>query len=1674
MKLGMKLIAVSLALSLIPLFSILFLTNDSMRNIGEGAEKDSEEALMDQIEQQLNNEASARQEEIQTFVDERESDAKSLASLYAIDRYFTARAGDDLVGNTMGQEELENGVEGWEQTIQDYISERGLDAKTLSKLHAIDRFFNARAANDAVGTTMGQEELENGVEGWQQTINNYMKERRADAMSLTTHDSIQTYFAAQKKEDVTTSVITSEFGKNTNHTANTFKKNFGLYTDVFEEWTNIFHGDIQQLLRDMKDWGTTNTSSNTNTLPANHSGAYNKLLPIFFDIYNRTSGMNRISVFYENGIVLCGISDGEIDVSEYRGDKGWFTSTMNEALYDEGDIYTSSISVSRNTGASVIRYVTPIDVDNSRLGVLIVSLEAGVCLTNDIAVEFGDSGSVLVVDTNYKNAEGTLLPWTVIIDKPISTGDYEIDESEEAAFVLSPEDLSGDYGMMDYLNEDEEWFAAYTKVDIPGKSWYTVRTIPSSELNLETIESLEQDIQATFSNFQLNKLIDVHGVTIDVYCHITLTDLNGNEIACTEEGMIITDTTKDHSSEAWFQAASLLNDGQVTFSNVVAEQMETGEYEDMMHISTPIYYSDEFAGVIDLRSHYFIVSNMIDPIVYGDTGFLFIINNDGVLVSHPQYSISDNMDISNPINGVERAAIVNNYMLNGQTGFGTYTDSGAGWYIAYAPLTIGDDVYSIAATILVSELNHIALNESQNAIEDAFVNFQLSKMIDVHDEVIDIYCHLTLTDENGMELICTEEGTIVTDLTKDYSSQQWFTSASALNEGEIVYSDVMAETMESGDTEDMMHISAPVFLDGNFAGVVDLRSHYFIVSKMIEPVLYGDTGFLFIINENGALVSHPQYSISDNMDISNPVNGVGLAAIVNDYMLKGQTGFGTYTDSGTEWYIAYAPLIIGEEVYSIAANVPLSELNELAETEAYNALVNTFRNFQLNKLLEIGGQSYDLYCHLTLTDENGMELICTEEGYVITDVTKNYATTSWFSVASTLRDGNVTFSDVNAEVMESGETEDMLHISAPIYYNGVFVGAIDLRCHYFIISDIIGQVTIGDTGFVYIINEDGVLVSHPEYSISDNMDISNPANGEELAHIVNNQMLNGETGFGEYPFEGTDYYASYAPLNVGDDQYAIAVSMPMDEAKEPAQMLGQNIQGKTDSSVNQSLVIVAIVVAIVIVIAFIFARTIIRPVNQVATNSKSLAEGDFGAKLDIKAGNDEIGELVSSYQGMLENTAGPLRELNEAAQAIADGDLTKDVNVKAKGEINDLAQSFKKMLENLKTLVSDIKRTATSVSSTSQDLASSAEEMNASTQQVSSAIQQISKGSQTQAAQVEDTANVMREMSTSVSDVATRSKSSAETSKKMNENAEAGRKSVQDTVKKMQEIQRVVNESANTIEGLGKRSEEISQIVDVITNITDQTNLLALNAAIEAARAGEHGRGFAVVAEEVKNLAEDSKEAAERIANMIKEIQENTRKAVESMQNGTKKVEEGIQVVNITDKQFEEITNMATVTNDQIQAISVTTDQQLAGTERIAKSIDSVASIAEESASASEESASSTEELTASMEDMTARAQELSELAIAMQKATNLFILNEDDLNQTRMTRSETFKNIEKPKEEAKNTKRVKIKKATNNPELSKKVKDNLKKRGINVDFDDLDSDDFDTSMEDDESEREE
>jgi methyl-accepting chemotaxis protein len=399
---------------------------------------------------------------------------------------------------------------------------------------------------------------------------------------------------------------------------------------------------------------------------------------------------------------------------------------------------------------------------------------------------------------------------------------------------------------------------------------------------------------------------------------------------------------------------------------------------------------------------------------------------------------------------------------------------------------------------------------------------------------------------------------------------------------------------------------------------------------------------------------------------------------------------------------------------------------------------------------------------------------------------------------------------------------------------------------------------------------------------------------------------------------------------------------------------------------------------------------------------------------------DEKGEVVGSFEFVTDQTlvknavrksqkvaeyqSQAVITINGVLQELASGDLTSMAELDAPdGDTKEAYEAFNALhgaIGEFKDAVVDLLRevnaSVETVSSTSEELASSAEEMNASTEQVSAAIQQISKGAQNQAAQVEETAIIMADMSSSVVEVVNKSAVAVQAAGKANDSALTGKTAVENTVKKVEELSRVVDESAKVIEILGKRSEEIGEIVGVITGISDQTNLLALNAAIEAARAGEQGRGFAVVAEEVKNLAEDSREAAERIAKMIKEVQQETSRAVEAMQRGTKTAAEGMEMVNETGKAFQDISKMAAATSAEVTMISTLMEKQIISQQKAAKSVDGISAIAEETASASEESASSTEELTASMEDMTARAQSLSEMAINLKRVAGAFKIDED------------------------------------------------------------------------------
>ncbi len=207
----------------------------------------------------------------------------------------------------------------------------------------------------------------------------------------------------------------------------------------------------------------------------------------------------------------------------------------------------------------------------------------------------------------------------------------------------------------------------------------------------------------------------------------------------------------------------------------------------------------------------------------------------------------------------------------------------------------------------------------------------------------------------------------------------------------------------------------------------------------------------------------------------------------------------------------------------------------------------------------------------------------------------------------------------------------------------------------------------------------------------------------------------------------------------------------------------------------------------------------------------------------------------------------------------------------------------------------------------------------------------------------------------------------------------------------MQAINRSVSQSAEVVSKLGESSKQIGEIVDVISGIAGQTNLLALNAAIEAARAGEQGRGFAVVADEVRKLAEQSHEAAQKIAHIVREIQTETTSVVTVMQQGTVDVARGSDVIISTGERFTAIVNLVEHLNSEIQEISAASEQLSASSEEVVKSVDSVKHLAGETAANTQTISAAAEEQSASMEEIAASSQALSSLADELQMVVRRF-----------------------------------------------------------------------------------
>jgi methyl-accepting chemotaxis protein len=364
----------------------------------------------------------------------------------------------------------------------------------------------------------------------------------------------------------------------------------------------------------------------------------------------------------------------------------------------------------------------------------------------------------------------------------------------------------------------------------------------------------------------------------------------------------------------------------------------------------------------------------------------------------------------------------------------------------------------------------------------------------------------------------------------------------------------------------------------------------------------------------------------------------------------------------------------------------------------------------------------------------------------------------------------------------------------------------------------------------------------------------------------------------------------------------------------------------------------------------LFVRRLTRPLGQIVKVAERVGRGDLSETLKVSS-RDEIGQLAMTFndtvvrlrsQVMTETERDDEKKKREDLQKniqtfldtvmeIAQGDLSRRGRV-TPDVLGSVVDSINVMVEEIAAILSDVRHAALRV-------ASSANEMTGATDQMAG-------GAQAQAREITTVSQAMASMSRSVREVAATAEQAAGAARSTLQAAQKGDAAVRDSLAGMQRIRGEVQVISKKIKGLGDRSLEISEIVNLIEELASHTNLLALNAAIEAAGAGEAGLRFGVVADEIRKLAERAAKATKDVASLIRTVQTETQEAVIAMEEGTREVEAGYQVTIRAEEHIKEIAGTSTTSAELAQGISRASSQQVEGVEGVARAMQSIAQVA--------------------------------------------------------------------------------------------------------------------------------
>ncbi|MGO4497750.1 methyl-accepting chemotaxis protein [Paenibacillus sp. 2RAB27] len=538
-------------------------------------------------------------------------------------------------------------------------------------------------------------------------------------------------------------------------------------------------------------------------------------------------------------------------------------------------------------------------------------------------------------------------------------------------------------------------------------------------------------------------------------------------------------------------------------------------------------------------------------------------------------------------------------------------------------------------------------------------------------------------------------------------------------------------------------------------------------------------------------------------------------------------------------------------------------------------------------------------------------------------------TTKFENYKKAAAEKKVAVSDI---IKEESTGKSILIIDVPLVDNGgVFRGIVQAFVSPEQMQSIMKMIVFGETGYGYLLSPSGTYLVHPKKTGQKLEESSTP----EKLDLYKKTVFAEKEGYIKYKEpDGTAKSAAYNTIEVTGWKLLLTA-----EESEVFQ--------KVDHIRNVSYLIVVISALLVAALAIVISRMVIRPILTISSLMQQVGQGDLSSRLSER-GTDEIAVMRSNINAML--------------------------------------NAFSAMITKISDAVS---HTAAS----SEQLTAIASESTRASDHIKQAVQGVVQGSEANYEASEQVATAMGEMAAGVQKIAESSANVSETAQNVVQEVIRGNAEIQQAITQMNSVSRSVMQTAGVMRDLEEKSEQIRQIVGVISEIASQTNLLSLNASIEAARAGEHGRGFAVVASEVKKLAEQTSKATVDITTMIGETIHATKEASTAMQGGLAEVEKGSALVETAGDVFHSIHGSIQMVNDQIQEVSAATQQISAGTEEVAASSQETVRIVKKGLNELQSISSLASGQLQSMEEITSSSESLSELAVELQEQISQFRL---------------------------------------------------------------------------------